>query len=61
MAAEWTEDDLYRLAVRLHSELLGLRERARALPYDDMDRFRLSLRAGEIGKQLKTLPKTRQP
>jgi hypothetical protein len=55
-----TEDELYRLAVRLYQELVALRERARYLGYDDMDRFRLSIRAGEIGAELEGIHKGRR-
>jgi hypothetical protein len=54
-----TQDELERLAVRLYHELVALRELANSLPYDDIDRFRLSIRAGEIGAELAGLHKGR--
>jgi len=50
-----TQDELERMGVRLYNELVALRERARYLAYDDIDRFRLSIRAGEIGRELRII------
>lgn len=58
---QWTQADYERLAVRLMVELVALRERAKYLAYDDIDRFHLSIRAGEIGAELRAIThKTRR-
>lgn len=46
-------DALQRRAIRLFEELQNLHAKAKALPYDSMDRWRLSLRANTIAKDLK--------
>lgn len=42
-------------AIRLYEELHALRERARLLPYEAIERWELSLRAGAIGQELKSI------
>jgi hypothetical protein len=44
--------DQQQRAISLYEELYALRERARSLPVDDMERGQLSQRAGEIGREL---------
>ena len=41
--------------LRLNHELQHLREIAKTLPYDDMRRWKYSLRANAIGKQLQAI------
>jgi hypothetical protein len=51
-----THADFEQLGFELFAELVGLRERAHALPYSATEqRLRLSLRAVEIGQEIKAL------
>lgn len=45
-------DEQLRRALHLHHELVAIRERAKALPYDDIQRWRYSVRANEITSEL---------
>jgi hypothetical protein len=48
-----TERDLQlQRAMHLHHELVAIREQAKSLPYNDIRRWRYSVRAGEITKEL---------
>jgi hypothetical protein len=47
-------DDLQKTAIRLFEELQRLHVEAKALPYDSMDRWRLSIKANKISEDLKT-------
>ena len=53
-------DVLLTRAIRLHSELRKIRHLARKLPVDDMNRWRLSLRAGQIGRALTAIENERR-
>lgn len=48
-----TPDQHEQRAVRLFHELAQVRERAKLLPYYDMERWTLSIRAGKISAELK--------
>jgi len=57
-----TQADYERLGERLYHELVALRERAKLLPYGDNERWELSIRADEIGKELTIITdKSRRP
>jgi hypothetical protein len=45
-------EDLERLGTHLYAQLLSVHKRAKALPYDNVDRWRLSVKAGELAREL---------
>jgi hypothetical protein len=46
---------LLKHCLRLHTELAAIRFYAKRLPYDHMDRWRYSVRAVEIEKEMRVL------
>lgn len=54
-ARSLSHDDCLKLALRLANELRELRRHAKRLAIGDIKRFELSIKAGEIGKEIQSL------